>query len=333
MFIQDADSIKYKFHIKPFLSKEAYSNLYLPGKVFQKVFWVLIGYLKRTFHVIQSISSDYVLIHREAAPLGPPVFEWILAKIFRKKIIFDFDDAIWLSNTSDQNKLSAGLKWHKKFNSICKWSYKISAGNEFLADKARPFNNNVFVLPTVVDTSNRYLPNNSNSNHELITIGWTGSHSTSAYLDPIVPLLKKLCEEIPFRFLFISNQEPEFTFPGLEFRKWNRETEIEDLNEMDIGIMPLPINDWSRGKCGFKLIQYQSLGIPALSTNIPPNDKIVMHKKSGFLCDTETDWLINLKQLISNKDLRKEFGQKGRENIELNYSKNVYSVQFFNLFS
>lgn len=333
MFVKDNNSFDLKFNLYPFLTESAYNKLYLPGKTIFKISHVVLGYFKRSIHLFQCIRSDYVLIHREATPLGPPIFEWLIAKVFRKKIVFDFDDAIWLANTSDENSISARLKWHYKFNSICKWSYKIAAGNEFLANKARQFNNKVFVIPTVVDTSKRYLPNKSNSNQGLVTVGWTGSHSTASYVTPIIPLLRKLNEKYSFRFLFISNQEPKFSLPQLEFRKWNKNTEIADLNEMDIGIMPLPVDDWSRGKCGFKLIQYLSLCIPSIATNIPPNDKIIIQNESGFLCDSEADWMKHLEDLILNEDKRRRFGENGRGHIENNYSKKACADKFFTLFS
>ncbi|MEQ8359937.1 MAG: glycosyltransferase [Cytophagales bacterium] len=330
-FIQNSNRKDVEFSIKPFLSETAYQKLYLPGHTIGKFFYVLIGFVKRIRDLMECHSSDFILIHREASPLGPPVFEWILAKVLKKKIIFDFDDAIWLKNTSDQNKITASLKWSQKFNSICKWSYKIAAGNAYLAQKAKEFNNNVILLPTVVNTDKSYIPQKQNSNQ--ITIGWTGSHSTSSYVNPILPVLKKLHDKHPFRFLFISNQPPDFSLPFLDYRKWNKENEIRDLNEIDIGIMPLQVDEWTKGKCGFKLIQYQALEIPAVATNLPPNDKIILQNSSGFLCNSDEEWLQALEKLINNKDLRGNFGKTGRERIIKNYSIGAYSDTFFRLFS
>ncbi|MEQ8562821.1 MAG: glycosyltransferase [Cytophagales bacterium] len=186
-------------------------------------------------------------------------------------------------------------------------------------------------MPTVVNTDKSYIPQKQNSNQ--ITIGWTGSHSTSSYVNPILPVLKKLHDKHPFRFLIISNQPPDFSLPFLDYRKWNKENEIRDLNEIDIGIMPLSVDEWTKGKCGFKLIQYQALEIPAVATNLPPNDNIVLQNSSGFLCNSDEEWLQALEKLINNKDLRDNFGKTGRERIIKNYSIGAYSDIFFKLFS
>ncbi|GAG94584.1 unnamed protein product, partial [marine sediment metagenome] len=152
---------------------------------------------------------NYVFIHRESMPVGPPVFEFLVARVFKKKIIFDFDDAIWLSNSSESNRFFAPLKWHSNFFKICKWSYKISAGNEYLKNTAVLYNKQVYVNPTTIDTVNLH---NQLKNHkdEIKVIGWTGSHSTVKYLEPIFPILEKLKESYDFRFVVISDEPPDF---------------------------------------------------------------------------------------------------------------------------
>ena len=99
-----------------------------------------------------------IFIHREVAPVGPPVFEWIISKIFKKKIIYDFDDAIWLTDRKDESWILETLKWRSKIQSICRWSYKVSCGNEYLCDYARQFNERVFYNPTTIDTGNLHNP-------------------------------------------------------------------------------------------------------------------------------------------------------------------------------
>src|SRR5690606_37637078 len=137
------------------------------------------GFFRRKILLFKACKYDYIFIHREVAPLGPPIFEWFLAKMLQKRIIYDFDDAIWLTNTSENNKLAAGLKWHQKVDAISKWAYKVSCGNTFLCDYARQFNNNVVLNPTTIDTENMHNPALLQKQvNSVLVIGWTGTHST-----------------------------------------------------------------------------------------------------------------------------------------------------------
>ncbi|MEM7298386.1 MAG: glycosyltransferase family 1 protein, partial [Bacteroidota bacterium] len=114
----------YHLKVRPLMNESTWRHLYAHGDTLSKGWGIMIGYFKRIVDVIHAANTDLVFIHREAAPLGPPIFEWIIAKVLGKRIIYDFDDAIWLPNTSEQNSFVANLKWHSKVASICKWSWK-----------------------------------------------------------------------------------------------------------------------------------------------------------------------------------------------------------------
>ncbi len=275
-----------------------------------------------------------IFIHREAAPLGPPVFEWIFAKILRKKIIYDFDDAIWIPNTSEQNRMAAWLKCHWKVRWICRWSDKVSCGNEFLANYARRYNDNVVVNPTTIDTENLHNPAfYQKSSNSLPVIGWTGTHSTLKYLEEIVPILKELELNFQFEFLVISNQAPDLIpLKNYKFVPWSKSTEIEDLIQFDIGIMPLTSDPWSEGKCGFKALQYMALEIPALVSAVGVNNTIVEHGNDGFICNSEDDWHRYLTILLEDRNLRKKMGHSGRKKVIENYSVSSNSGNFLSLF-
>jgi hypothetical protein len=143
---------------------------------------------------------DFVFIHREAAPLGPPIFEWMLAKICRRKIIYDFDDAIWLTDRVHESWPLRTAKWRNKVAYICKWSYKVSCGNEYLCNFARRFSKSVVYNPTTIDTENLHNPTLhkvSNRSDDKVRIGWTGSHSTLKYLNEIEFVLTKILHDYP----------------------------------------------------------------------------------------------------------------------------------------
>jgi len=319
------------FTAKSFLSLNAWKVLYKPGHIFRKIGYIILGLIKRFLQLFSLPKYDYVFIHREAAPIGPPIFEWLIAKVFRKKIIYDFDDAIWIPNTSESNSFFSFLKFYSNTKYICKIAYKVSCGNDYLCNFAREFNSNVVYNPTTIDTANHHNKiKTHNANH--LVIGWTGSHSTNRYLDDMVNTIKILEEKYTFKFCVISDKNPELSLSSFEFIKWNKESEIDDLLRLDIGIMPLHNDKWANGKCGFKALQYMALGIPALVSPVGVNTKIVDNGINGFICDTENDWLHNLEKLLSNFELLQTLATNTRKKIEDNYSVNSNKENFIKLF-
>ena len=321
-----------QFQVQSFIDIDTWNILYKPGYFFQKTIGILKGFIRRGIKIPVMLSYDFIFIHREASPIGPPIFEWMLGKVFRKKIIFDFDDAIWLANTSENNKIMAAFKFHNKTSSICRWSYKVSCGNRYLANYALKFNSNVIVNPTTIDTINLHNTINSNKN-ELPVIGWTGTHSTIEYLNFVIPILKKLEANYLFKFIVISNRKPDFELDSMIFIPWNKETEIEDLNKINIGIMPLKNDQWSEGKCGFKGLQYMALSIAAIMSPVGVNKEIIDDGHNGFLAETETQWLEKLTLLITDANLRIQLGKEGRKTIENKYSVVCNQQNFLSLFN
>jgi len=318
------------YDIQSFLDDNTFHLLYKKGKTFRKFTGILRGFWKRFILVLFGAKKyHYVFIHREASPLGPPIFEWMLASLLKKKIIYDFDDALWIADS--KNNLLNVLKCNWKIKYICKWSYRIAAGNSYLYSFASRYNENVKKIPTSVDTVNHHN-RIKDQNTNKIVIGWTGSHSTLKYLDSILPVLKKVIEMKTVSVTIICNQPPQFELPNLRYITWKESTEIDDLLKMNIGIMPLERDKWSEGKCGFKLIQYLSLGIPAIASPVGVNTEIIEDGKNGFLCQNLGEWERAMIQLIENKVLRHEFGEKGREKVIGSYSIQANAASFFGFF-
>lgn len=329
-FLQQSD-IAYK--MAPFMDVATWNILYTGGSSLEKVIGILKGFLVRLLTVLFSAYQyDYIFIHREAAPLGPPIFEWFLAKVLRKKIIFDFDDAIWIPNTTQENRIAAWFKAFWKVKLICKWSYKVVGGNEYLCDFAKQVNKNVVLIPTCVDVVHGHNKEKIHQ-HNHVVIGWTGSHSTLFYLDKILPILQELSAVYEFEFILIANKNPQLKLKNYRFIKWNEATEIDDLIKIDIGLMPLEMDKWSEGKCGFKLIQYMALGIPSIASPVGVNKKIVTDGINGFLAITPEDWRQHLINLLSDFELRKKIGAQGRSLIVEQYSVQANSRKFIELFS
>ncbi len=334
-YLDQLQENNYQVTIQSFWDQQSWSVLYLRGNRIKKIIGFVKGLTKRIKIVFGLHHFDLVFIHRECLPIGPPLFEWVISKIFRKRIIYDFDDAIWLPNTSDENKMVSFLKWHSKVKSISRWSHKISCGNSYLAEYAKQFNQSIFVNPTTIDTKSFHNPylHQDRKKESIVTIGWTGTHSTLQFLEPLVPVIRKLEKEGRIRFVVISNKRPHFKTNTLEFIPWSLETEIANLLIFDIGIMPLIDNKWAKGKCGFKALQYMAMGIPAVASPVGINTSIIDHKVDGFLCENENDWLQTLSLLIQDEELRKLIGKKGRQKVIKSYSVESNTRNFLSLFS
>lgn len=326
----------YAVDFRSFLSEEGWRILYTRGNVLQKTYAITIGFLRRFGLLFSAVPrADFVFIHREASPLGPPLLEFIIAKVFRKKIIYDFDDAIWLPNTSEENAFVALVKWHSKVGQICQWSARVSVGNEYLGSYARKFNPQVILNPTTVDTARtRRLSSGNSSKGTRVTIGWTGSHSTLRYLHLIEPVIITLEREFPelVRFLVIADRAPALRLKNFKFVPWSKEKEIEDLGLIDIGVMPLEVDPWSKGKCGLKALQYMAMSIPTVATPVGVNLHIIDHGTNGYLCDTLESWTTHLRELILDPALRKKMGEAGEQMVVANYSTASNLSLFLSLF-
>ncbi|MBI1343033.1 MAG: glycosyltransferase [Terrimonas sp.] len=320
------------FEMYSFLDQKAWDILYKKGSAIQKALGTLNGYFRRVGHLYKAMTADYVFIHREATPIGPPVFEWLLAKLLRKKIIHEYDDAIWIPGGEKISFIKKWLKATWKIKYIIRWSYKVVGGNDFLCAYALRYNPSVICIPTVVDTDNGHHIMRNQYEGEKVVVGWTGSHTTLHNLEEIEEVLAELKKEGACDILVISNVPPAWGFDFI-FKKWNAETELEDLLGMHIGVMPLKKGPWFEGKCGFKLIQYLACGIPAVASPVGVNPRILNQETCGFIANNKEEWKNNLLKLIQDPELRTAMGKKGREYIESAYSLRSASFLFLELFS
>lgn len=327
--------------IHPFLDQKTNSILYKKGYFLQKAAGLLKATLQRIGLMPKLKQYDYIWVYREASLIGPPWFEWFAAKILGKKILYDFDDAIWIPKTVSHNPLVAFLRRHKKTENICCWAYRISCGNDFLCSYAGQFNKNVVKIPTTIDThqyhnrlkQHRHLAGSGAS--EKIIIGWTGTISTMVYLEPIYPVIARLAQQYAVEFRIISNSPPPARWSAfVRFVPWQKESEIDDLLAFDIGLMPLSEGDWERGKCGFKILQYMALGIPAVASSVGVNSEIIQDGQNGLLVanDNEELWFKAIERLIVLPGLRKRFGEEGRQTVEKYFSVQAQKDAYLALF-
>lgn len=317
--------------VHSFYNEKAWNTIYRKGGIFAKIGVVFKSFLRRIGLLFSLKKADHLFIHREISHVGPPILEWYIAKVLKVKFIYDFDDAIWLPNYSEQNAKFQKLKNYKKVNKIMRWAEEITAGNSYLANYAKQFNGNVSILPTTIDTEHHHNLK-TNQNVDKLIIGWTGSHTTAQYLSFMVPILKRLEKDFSFEFRIISNENPKLGLESFRFVKWNKETEIKDLAQINIGIMPLKDDKWAKGKCGFKALQYMALEIPSVVSAVGVNTDIINDTENGFLANTEEDWYEKLKMLLENKDLRKAIGKAGFETLLKEYSVEANKEKYLGLF-
>jgi glycosyltransferase involved in cell wall biosynthesis len=325
----EREGIKYK--VSSYFSMKGRKALYSNENTFGKMLAIFRGYLIRIGDLFRVMRYDYVYIHREDTPVGPPVFSWIMSRVLRRKLIYDFDDAIWIPGMSDYNRKFSFIKFFGNVAKISKWSHTVTVGNAYLKEYADIYNKNVKVIPTVVNTETMHNQVQQ-QDIALPAIGWTGSFSTLVYLNIILPVLQQLQEKFDFIFYVIADKDPQLPLKHYRFIKWNKDTEVQDLLNFHIGLMPLTNDQYSKGKCGFKAIQYMSLGMPAIVSPVGVNTEIVKSGEDGFICESPEEWKDKIELLLKDTLLRKKMGQAARAKIEKAYSIKATEKTFLGLF-
>lgn len=322
----------FECHFSYLLNEKEDKIFYSPGKIFSKAGIVLKSALKRLHELFTIRRYDIVFVQRESFMLGTSFFEERIKKA-GVKLIFDFDDAIWLPNVSPANKAFHWLKSPTKVARILALADKVIAGNAYLEAYARKYNPNTIIIPTTIDTK-YHIPPAPKPSENLVVIGWTGSASTNAYLKAFIPILTQLKEKYPSQIAFhmISDVPLDSSIPFIRFIPWKEETEIKVLSELDIGIMPLPDDPWARGKCGLKGLQYMALEIPAVVSPVGVNTEIIQDGENGFLAATEEEWIKKLSLLIESPQLREKLGKAGRKTVVEKYSVEANKHKYLQVF-
>lgn len=302
----------------PFADEKLADLLYEPGRVAAKSARMATAFVRRLGHLAQIRRYDAVLIHRAACLAGPAVVERVVSLLHRP-VIYDFDDSIFVLHTTATNQRFGWLKFPRKTACICRLSTLVIVGNSFLADYSRKYNRQVTVIPPSIDTAS-YQPADKRERGGRITIGWTGSSTSQTYLEMFVPVLRKLVARSDVEIRVISDREP--LLPGVPYvwRRWSASTETKDLSALDVGIMPMPDDSWSRGKCSMKALQYMAMGIPAVCSDVGANRDLIRHGENGFLATTSEEWLEYLLMLIGNPAARARVGHQARKTVEDRYS-------------
>jgi glycosyltransferase involved in cell wall biosynthesis len=304
---------------------------YRPGHFFAKAMVVLRGFHRRWRQVRSLREHDVVVLHREAFMTYGTWFERAIRRRVRA-LVFDFDDAIWLLDVSEANRALAWAKDPGKTRRIIRMADHVTAGNAYLADFARRSNPHVEVVPTVIDTDH-YRPQPRPAGGPVV-IGWTGSLTSLKQFQWAVPLLRGVKERFGDAVVFRVIGDAGFVEPVLGVRgiAWRPHAELEDLAGIDIGIMPMPDDEWSRGKCGFKGLLFMALGLPVVMSPVGVNATIVSDGVNGYLATTAAEWTDRLSRLVEDHDLRRAMGERARRTVEERYSVNAWKEHLHHLY-
>jgi glycosyltransferase involved in cell wall biosynthesis len=301
----------------PFLSAGAMAVLYRPGHAVLKARATLAGHLRRVRELARARRFDVAYVYREAALLGPPWFERRLARLL--PFVFDFDDAIWLPASSPANARAARLKPPGKTAELCRLAWHVIVGNETLAAWAREHARQVSVVPSTIDTD-AYVVRPRPRNPRPV-VGWTGSITTLPYLLTLVPALRRLRSRVDFELRIIGAEPQAAELSGLDARSlpWDAVREVDDLRPFDVGLMPLPDDAWSRGKCAMKALQYMALAIPPVVAPVGLNATLVEHEVNGLHARSDDEWVDGLARLLADPGLRTRLGAAARATVERGY--------------
>lgn len=287
-------------------------------------------YLERVRQLLERTDADVIWVYAELFPYLPAAWEK-LAFRSGKPVVYDCDDAFFHAYDAHPRPWVRRLLG-RKLEPLLRGAAACCCGNAYLESYAARFSANTLLLPTVVDTE-AYGPHVGDRPDRPVTIGWIGSPSTWPYMRPLLPLLRELVESrgIRVRVVGAGQAAQGDAFPGLDLIEWSEALEIQEVQAMDIGIMPLPDDIWARGKCGYKLVQYMACALPVVASPVGVNAEIVADGGNGFLATDEAEWRDALLRLIDDPALRRTFGEVGRRRVEENYSLDVHAPRFIRL--
>lgn len=316
-----------ELELAPFESAELVELLAKPGHRFEKAARVLRDFAHRATDVIRARHFDGAIIHREAALIGPAIYERILAAA-KVPFFFDFDDTIWdRVQASRTNGIFARLHFYGKAATIIRLSKAVFAGNGYLAAYARKQNDAVHIVPTSIELGG--YPVRAESDSKDFVVCWTGSLHTLEHFEHAREALERLAERRSLVVKVICNKEPDRPIRGAknEFVPWSAVGEADAVGNCHAGIMPLPDTHFTRGKCGLKALQFMATGRPVVVSPVGMNKDLIENGRNGLLASTTDEWVDALDRLAASAELRRTMGAAGRATMEERFSATRVSAE------
>jgi glycosyltransferase involved in cell wall biosynthesis len=311
--------------ISPLLNQ----NYFKATHKYRKIYIIILAYLKRFLEIIKILIKpkkvDLIIIEYEIFPYFPAWFEWLL---FKRKIkyIVDYDDAIF-------HKYDKNILLKSKISKVMKYASRVIVCNAYLEEYAKHYNKNIFIMPTLVllDKYKKAIESYQKPKKKPFVIGWIGSKTTSPYIFELLFVLELFMKKyddivlhlIGFDDLLLKNKTPK-----IKIIPWNEDTEIEEILNFDIGIMPLRDDAWARGKCAFKLIQYMSAKKPVIASAVGMNSSLIEEGINGYTVSSNQTWLKALEKLYKDESLRDEMAKNNFAKIEKYYNHATHAKSY-----
>ena len=292
---------------------------------------VAAAYGRRLQRVRSMEGFDVVWLEKEAWPWLP---DWIELPLLGRstRLVVDYDDAVFHRYDAHRSSLVRSLLG-RKIDGVMRRAELVTAGNEYLAQRARAAGSGcVEWLPTVIDLQ-RYQPAPERVEADVVTVGWIGSPATADYLRDVAPALAPLQAAGSIRCVAIGARPDQVAGTPFQAIEWTEDTEVARLQQLDVGIMPLPDAQWERGKCGYKLIQYMACGLPVVASPVGVNTDIVAPGVNGFLASGPEQWTEAVRALATDGGLRRRMGDEGRRQVEQTYSVQAQSQRLVAMFN
>lgn len=310
----------------PFESAPLTEVLYQPGRRAKKAVWMLYDFARRAASVVRARKFDGVVVYREAALMGPAIYERVF-RVARIPMVFDFDDAIWLPQIG-ANGVFSHLHFFGKTKSICRLASAVTCGNGYLADYARAQNAETHIVPTTIDLAD-YPRLDESTRRDALVVVWSGSTHTLVHFETARVALERFAKKHPLVVRVVCNRPPAEPIAGAEneFVAWAPGVETRAIADAHVGIMPLPDDEFARGKCGLKALQYMAIGRPAIVSPVGMNADLVTHGESGWLAAGEDAWVSALEEARS-VELRKRMSALARAAVEEGYTREQGALKF-----
>jgi glycosyltransferase involved in cell wall biosynthesis len=329
-YFDDWRRLGYRIDVSPFLDEAGWDKAYVRGHHLAKALGVIKGYSRRARDLFRIRKYDLLYVHMWVTPFGPSLFER-LTRSLAARLVFDLEDNVFIGHGSaaqeHPNPLLRFLKGPGKARYLVRTADHVVTSSPFLNESCKSINARraCTYISSSVDTD-RFEP--ANRTPGIVTIGWTGTFSSRVYLDMLRPVFQTLAARVPFRLKVIGNFDYELPGVDLEVIRWTAENEVSDLQTFDIGVYPLPLDDWVLGKSGLKAIQYMAFGIPCVATDVGTTPMLIRSGENGILVKSEAEWVDALERLIRNPDERRRLGDAARRDAVAKYSIRAIAEQY-----